>query len=129
MSEDANISTEPARKTKSPPIFISKLLDPSLLRQLLNQIANDEFELKTINTGNIKIQIKSSIVYINIMKELKNRNFEFHTYKPKQETSFKVVLKHMSPEEKIDEIKRDIEELGHKVTNIWNIKKRGTKCH
>jgi len=30
-------------------------------------------------------------------------------------------------EEKIDEIKRDIEELGHKITNIWNIKKRGTK--
>jgi len=33
----------------------------------------------------------------------------------------------MPPEEKIDEIKRDIEELGHKITNIWNIKKRGTK--
>jgi len=33
----------------------------------------------------------------------------------------------MPPEEKIDDIKRDIEDLGHKVTNIWNIKKRGTK--
>jgi len=33
----------------------------------------------------------------------------------------------MPPEEKIDEIKRDIEELRHKVINIWNIKKRGIK--
>jgi len=33
----------------------------------------------------------------------------------------------MLPEEKIDELKRDIEVLGHKVTNIWNIKRRGTK--
>jgi len=33
----------------------------------------------------------------------------------------------MPPENKIDEIKRDIEDLGHKITNIWNIKKRGTK--
>jgi len=33
----------------------------------------------------------------------------------------------MPPREKIDEIRRDIEELGHKVTNIWNIKKRGSK--
>jgi len=30
----------------------------------------------------------------------------------------------MPSEEKIDEIRRDIEELGHKVSNIWNIKKR-----
>jgi len=59
------------------------------------------------------------------VKELKTRNFEFHTYKMKQERSFKIVLKHMTPEEKIDKIKRDIEELGHKITNIWNIKKRG----
>jgi len=33
----------------------------------------------------------------------------------------------MPPKEKIDEIKKVIEEFGHKVTNIWNIKKHGTK--
>jgi len=126
MSEDANISTEPAREAKLPTIIISKLNDLSSLPQLLNQIANNEFDLKNINTGNFKIQIKCSIAYINIVKELKTRNFKFHTYKPQQEKSFKIVLKHMPPEEKIDEAKRDIEELGHKVTDIWNIKERGT---
>jgi len=89
---------------------------------LLNQIANDEFDLKNINTGNFRIQIKSSIAYTNIVKDHKTRNFKFHIYKPKQERSFKVVLKHMLPEERIDEAKRDIEELGHKITDIWNIK-------
>jgi len=34
----------------------------------------------------------------------------------------------MPPEERKDEIKRDIEDFGHKITNIWNIKKRGTKA-
>jgi len=72
--------------------------------------------------------MKNSIAYTNIVKELKTRNIEFHTYKTKQERSFKLVLKYMPSEEKIDEIKRDIE-LGHKVTNIWNIKKRRPKCH
>jgi len=57
----------------------------------------------------IKIQPKSSITNVNIVKELKSRNTEFHTYKPKQERSFK------------------IKDLGHTVTNIWNIKKQGTK--
>jgi len=118
---------EPVRETKPPPIFISKPNDTSSFRQLLNQIANDEFDLKNINTSNFKIQIKSSIAYTNIAKEFKTRNIEFHTYKPKQERSFKVALKHIPPEEKIDKIMKDIEELGHKVTNIWNIKNRGTK--
>jgi len=48
VSEDANNSTESVREAKPPPIFISKLNDTSSLRQLLNQIANDEFELKNI---------------------------------------------------------------------------------
>jgi len=62
------------------------------------------------------------------VKELKTRNFEFHIYKWKQEKSFKVVLKHIPPEERIDETKRYSEALGHKDTDFWNIKKRGTKC-
>jgi len=33
----------------------------------------------------------------------------------------------MPPEKRIYETKRYIEEFGHKVYNIWNIKKRGTK--
>jgi len=127
VSDDTNNSTESVREAKPSPIFISKLNDPSSLQQLFKQIPNDEFELKTINIGNYKIQIKSPIAYTNIVKELKTRNYEFHTYQPKQERSFKVLLKHMPPEERIDDIKRDIEDLGHKVTNIWNIKKRGTK--
>jgi len=127
ISDEINNSTESVREAKPSPIFISKLNNPSSLRQLLNQIVNDEFELKNINIGNYKIQIKNSFAYTNIVKELKTGNYEFHAYKPKQEESFKVVLKHMPSEERIDDIKRDIEDFGHKVTNLWNIKKRGTK--
>jgi len=116
VPDEINNNTESVREAKPPPIFISKINDPSSFRQLLNQIANDEFELKNINIGNYKIQIKSSIAYTNIMKELKIRNYEFHTYKPKQERVFKVVLKHMPPEERTDDIKSDIEDQGHTVT-------------
>jgi len=76
--EDANNSTKPVRELKPSPIFISKFSDPPSLRQLFNQIANDEFDLKNINVGNFKIQIKSSKAYTNIVKELKSRNIEFH---------------------------------------------------
>jgi len=74
-----------------------------------------------------KIQPKSSIVYVSIVKELRNRNTEFHTYKPKQERSFKVILKHIHATTNLNDIKKEIEDLEHTVTNIWNIKKQGTK--
>jgi len=66
----------------------------------------------------IKIQSRSSIAYVNIVKELKSRNTEFHTYKSKQERSFKVVLKHIYATANLDNIKKEIKELGHTVTNI-----------
>jgi len=68
-----------------------KIRDPPSLRQLLNQITNGEFDLKSINVDNYRIQNKSSIANINIVKEFKTRNTEFHTYKSKQERSFKIV--------------------------------------
>jgi len=58
------------------------------------EIAIGEYEIKIINNKQIKTQPNSttSIVYVNIVKELKSRDTEFYTYKPKQERSFKVVL-------------------------------------
>jgi len=76
---------------KSSPIFVSKVNNfSSLWKQskdrrwwIWNKIMNEQ----------IKIQPKSSVACVNILKELKNKNTEFYTYKPKQERSFKVVLK------------------------------------
>jgi len=61
------------------------------------------------------------------VKKLKGKNTEFYTYKPKQERSFKVVLKHIHATANLDDIKKEIEDLGHTVTNIWNIKKQALK--
>jgi len=61
--------------------------------------------------------------HVNVKKELKSKNTEFYTYKPKQEKSFKVVLKHIHATKNLDDIKKEIEDLRHTVTSIWNIKK------
>jgi len=58
----------------------------------------------------IKIQPRSSIAYVSIVKELKSRKFQ--TYKAKQESSFKVVLKHIHATANLDDIKKETETLG-----------------
>jgi len=49
------------------------------------------------------------------MKELKSRNTEFYTYKPKQERSYEVGLKHFHITENINDIKKGIDHEGHIV--------------
>jgi len=51
----------------------------------------------------IKIQPKSSIAYVNIVKKLITKNTEFYAYKLKQERSFKVVLKHIHTTANLDD--------------------------
>jgi len=50
----------------------------------------------------IRIQ-RSSIAYVHYERVKKQ---EFHTYKPKQERSFKVVLKHIHATVNLDDIKK-----------------------
>lgn len=94
---------------------------------LLNEKARDDYEIKILRDHQVKIQPTSIQAYETVVNELQGRGTEFHTYKPKQDRSFRVVLKNMHPHTDTDEIKNAIEDNGHKVINIWNIKDRTTK--
>jgi len=71
-----------------------------------------------------KIQPKSFIAYVNIVKKLKSKNTEFYTYKPKQERSFKVVLKYIHSTANLDDIKKEIENLGYSYQYMEHQKAR-----
>jgi len=99
----------------SPFIFIARIDNFLSFSQLLKEIVAGE--IKIINEK-IKIQLKSSIAYVNIVKEFKSKNMEFHAYKRKQEKSFRVFLKHIHAIANLDDIKKEIDDLEHTVTNI-----------
>jgi len=90
--DGANTNVRIRKIAKPLSIFVAKI--DNFSSQLLKEIAAGEYEIKIINKQ-IKIQPKSFIAYVNILKELKSKNTEFHTYKPKQEGSFRIVLKHI----------------------------------
>jgi hypothetical protein len=52
---------------------------------------------------------------------------KFHTEKLKEETSLKRSVKKYALLDQPQEIKIEIEKLGHTVPNIWNIKQCTTK--
>jgi len=82
LDDKNNIRVE--KTAKFPPIFVARVNNFSLLSQLLKEIVTDEYEIKIMNEK-IKIQPKSSIVYVNIVKELKSKNISYIEIKAKKE--------------------------------------------
>lgn len=103
-----------------PPIYVDRVSNIQPLTNLLNDIANEEYIIKILRDEEVKIQPKSTQAYTNIIKELQKKGTEFHTYKLKQERSFRMVLKNIHPSTSTEDLKVAIEDLGHQVTNIGN---------
>ncbi|KAJ2937194.1 hypothetical protein O0L34_g18953 [Tuta absoluta] len=121
-------NNEPLQKQpKPPPVFIYGVENITPLVGLLNEVITDEYDLAVLRDERVKVQPKSLQAYSKLVEELKKKNIEFHTYKPKEDRSFRVVLKKMHHSADPTEIKNEIEELGHKVINIWNMKHSVTK--
>ena len=113
--------------TKPPPFFIDKVSNIQPLTEMLDKVAHANYEIKILQNERVKIQAKAHEAYSAIYKELKSRDTEFFTYKTKQERSFRVVLKRIHPSTDNNSLKEALEDLGHKPTNIWNIKNNKTK--
>lgn len=112
---------------KPPPIFVSSVKYIVPLTTLLKEIVDDNFELKILRNDEVKVQAKNTESYSAIIKALKDKNTEFHTYKIKQDRSFRVVLKNIHSTTDTTTLTDAIEAQGHKVVNLCNIRQRGTK--
>lgn len=131
LAEDGETKTteenEEPTEHKPPPIFVDGVKNIRPLMEVLDTVAKDSYIIKTINTDQVKIQPKTGENYSNIVKALKQKETDFHTYKPKQDRSFRVVMKGLHASTDIDRFKVELEKLGHSVVNISNIKHRVNK--
>ena len=99
---------------KPPPIYVFKVEFIQPLKYLLEKIAADNYELKTLRGNEVKIQAKNVEIFRLITKSLEEKNTEFHTFRPKQERSYNVVLKGIHSSTPLEDIKVEIENLAMK---------------
>jgi hypothetical protein len=78
---------------KPPPIFVSDIITIPPPFQLLDQIAFQLYEIKTFAHNEVKIQPKTPDKYRAIIKALADKNASFHTFKPKEEHSYRMSSK------------------------------------
>lgn len=122
-----NSQSQPTTEPKPPPIYVSKVENIQPLRDLLEQITPNHYELKILHGDEVKIQSYDIDSFRLVTKALEEKNTEFHTFRPKQERTYNIVLKGIHGSTSIEEIKEEIELLGHEVINISNIKHRVSK--
>ena len=108
-----------------PPIFIDDVIDVQS-RTIEKDISKEDYKLK-INNNHVKVLPTHPDAYRKLTKLLKTLNAKFHTYQLKQERPFRVVLRNIHHSVDLDELKYELQNLGHEVTNISNIKHRISK--
>ncbi|XP_053968589.1 uncharacterized protein LOC128870017 [Anastrepha ludens] len=113
---------EKEKPLKPPPIFVDRVENIHPLLDTLNEFDSYNYELRVIGSNRVKIQPKTPEAFTNLVKLLERKKTEFYTYKPKNERSFKVILRNMHPSVEPEEIKLALKEYGHSVTNVWNMK-------
>lgn len=127
VDAEQQMDNEEQKEPKPPPIFIKGVKNITPLTTLLNHITKNGYEIKVLGYDQIKVQPKTVEYYKTITQALIDKKTEFHTYRPKEERSFRVVLKNMHNSVNLTELKEAIEAQGHVVENIWNIKHFKTK--
>jgi hypothetical protein len=95
--------------------------------QLLDQTAHQKYVITALANNQVWVQPTAANSYRSITHALTDKCAEFHMFRPKEERNFRVVLKRIHYSINPDDIKSEIENIGHKVTNILNIKQYRTK--
>jgi hypothetical protein len=78
------------RHSKATPIYESDVITIPPLLQLLDQTAFQLYEIKALVHNQVKIQPKTPYTYRAIIKAHAEKNTSFHTFKPKEERSYRV---------------------------------------
>lgn len=114
-------------EAKPPPIFINDVENIAPLLALLLSVAPEGYDVKIISSKNVKIASKTKIAYSAIINALTEKNTKFHTFQLKENRAFRVVLRHVHHSTDTDEIKKELQLLGHSVRNIHVVIQRTTK--
>lgn len=119
---------QPQIPNKPQPIIIPSVHNINMLFKLLDEVAADKYEYRTLGINSVKIQPVDIDTYRLIQNKLNNKDIEYNTFQLKKDRSFRVAIRHLHPSTKPDAIAEELKGLGHMVTQLpFNVRHRITK--
>ncbi len=120
-----------------PPINVSNIKNFNLLREQVLSMVDNPIQFKAISNNDIKISTQNENDYRNIKQRLNDLKgeesndsqspfyrMEYHTYQLKSERWYRIVIRGLPSSMAHNDIKQELENKGHIVTNIVNIYKK-----
>jgi hypothetical protein len=129
MNEEVTATTiSPAKSPRPPPIYVHDVINyPRMINHIAEVAEEETFSTKSMANNIIKINCNTPDTYRKLISFMKDRNIVYHSYQPKEERSYRVVIKHLHHTADTQDIAIELAELGHKVRNVLNVKHRQTK--
>jgi len=124
----AQVSDMTPKIPNPPPIFVHGVENIAPLKDFLKTHAEGKHTIKLIGNSQIRIQPTDSQTYTTLIRELKVKNTQFHSFQPKTERKFRAVLKGLHHSTNTDDIREELSTKGHIAVNISNMKNTITKA-
>lgn len=123
-NKDENASKAP----KPPPIFVYGVINyAEMINKLRTLVDDKQYITKCLADNTIKINSDTPDTYRKLIKFMRDNNVVHHTYQPKEERAYRIVLKNLHHTTDVKDIKEELLRSGHKVRNIINGRNRITK--
>ena len=120
--------TQQPQEHKPPPIYVYSITNyQDMVYYLTATLEDQQYYCKAFTDEMIKINVYTSDSYRRLIKQFQADNVIHHTYQPRGERAYRVVLRHLHHSIHPDIIKSELEGLGHTARNVLNIRHRLTK--
>jgi hypothetical protein len=113
---------------RPPPIYVYDVINYLQMINHLAEVAEEEnYNTRSMANNTIKINCNSPETYRKMIRLMQENNIAYHSYQPKDESSYRIVIKHLHHTVELKDIIEELSELGHKVRNIIIAKHRQIK--
>lgn len=117
--EDPNLN-QPIEQLTPPPIYVKSVTNlKQLCEELVREVGN-KFSIKA-GTSSVTVMPSDSDAYRKIIRYLKERKAEYHSYQLPEERPMRVVIRNLHHTLGCDLIKTELEELGFHVLGVHNV--------
>jgi len=98
------------------------------MQKRFNEFHDEEqYTTKSLASDRIKLTCQTPDTYRTLARYMRDNNIIHHTYQPKEERSYRAVIKYLHHSVDVQDLRDEISQQGHKVRNIIDAKHRVTK--
>lgn len=114
---------------KPPPIFIPDVTNIKCLSTAISNALGKEAEItyKASSNNTIRVMTPDKDNFTKLKNFLNENNKRFHTFQPRDERAYRIVIKGLHYSTELEDIKEGLSRHGHNVRDVHNPTQKGTK--